>query len=109
MSQVMPANAAVLHRLAGPGPKLARSVRFPRQAYPCFRGSCVTSGRLEPSFLSQENVLDFWGISAYPNEFALGWRSSGVEQLICNQPVGGSNPFASSSLTFLAVCSNELY
>ncbi len=24
------------------------------------------------------------------------WRSSGVEQLICNQPVGGSNPFASS-------------
>ena len=25
-----------------------------------------------------------------------GWRSSGVEQLICNQPVGGSNPFASS-------------
>ena len=26
------------------------------------------------------------------------WRSSGVEQLICNQPVGGSNPFASSPL-----------
>ncbi len=24
------------------------------------------------------------------------WRSSGAEQLICNQPVGGSNPFASS-------------
>ncbi len=26
----------------------------------------------------------------------VGWRSSGVEQLICNQPVRGSNPFASS-------------
>ena len=25
------------------------------------------------------------------------WRSSGVEQLICNQLVGGSNPLASSS------------
>ena len=46
-----------------------------------------------------ENVLDFLGAWAYGFEFALGWRSSGVEQLICNQPVGGSNPFASSKLT----------
>jgi hypothetical protein len=45
-----------------------------------------------------KNVLDFWGTKAYGSEFALGWRSSGVEQLICNQPVGGSNPFASSGL-----------
>jgi hypothetical protein len=41
-------------------------------------------------------VLDFGDTRAYRSEFALGWRSSGVEQLICNQPVGGSNPFASS-------------
>src|SRR6185437_14621244 len=26
------------------------------------------------------------------------WRSSGVEQLICNQPVGGSIPSASSTI-----------
>ena len=43
-------------------------------------------------------VLDFGDTRAYGSEFALGWRSSGVEQLICNQPVGGSNPFASSGL-----------
>jgi hypothetical protein len=43
-------------------------------------------------------VLDFGVTRAYCSEFALGWRSSGVEQLICNQPVGGSNPFASSGL-----------
>jgi hypothetical protein len=43
-------------------------------------------------------VLDFGDTRAYRSEFALGWRSSGVEQLICNQPVGGSNPFASSGL-----------
>ena len=27
----------------------------------------------------------------------MGWRSSMVEQLICNQQVGGSTPFASSN------------
>ena len=43
-----------------------------------------------------ENMLDFFDPYGYCYEFALGWRSSGVEQLICNQPVGGSNPFASS-------------
>jgi hypothetical protein len=32
-----------------------------------------------------------------PKRGALGWRSSMVEQLICNQQVGGSSPFASST------------
>ena len=31
------------------------------------------------------------------------WRSSVGEQLICNQPVGGSNPFASSIKKFLSI------
>jgi hypothetical protein len=49
-----------------------------------------------PQSTGWENRLDFFDHYAYSDEFALGWRSSGVEQLICNQPVGGSNPFASS-------------
>jgi hypothetical protein len=51
-----------------------------------------------------ENMLDFFDPYGYCYEFALGWRSSGVEQLICNQPVGGSNPFASSGRTASHLC-----
>ena len=64
----------------------------------------MTSGRLESSIFDLENVLDFLGGRAYGDEFALGWRSSGVEQLICNQPVGGSNPFASFNCTASHPC-----
>ena len=43
-------------------------------------------------------LLIWHGFSAeFP--FGIGWRKlSPVEQMICNQPVGGSNPFASSNL-----------
>jgi hypothetical protein len=57
---------------------------MPRPALDC-------RGRIEsisPTFLVTEN----WVLRK------LGWRSSTVEQLICNQQVVGSSPIASSSL-----------
>ena len=36
-----------------------------------------------------------------------GWRSSMAEQLICNQQVGGSTPFASSSFTAITILSGK--
>src|SRR6185437_2105474 len=43
-----------------------------------------------------------------PRHLAGCWRSSGVEQLICNQPVGGSIPSASSTLAAGRVAAGQV-
>ena len=41
-------------------------------------------------------TLDFFNVTVKMSPLVTSWRSSTVEQLICNQPVAGSNPIASS-------------
>jgi hypothetical protein len=49
-----------------------------------------------PNFPKICRCLHGWHETCYTSRFVLAGVAQLVEQLICNQPVGGSSPFASS-------------
>ncbi len=91
-------------RIVRPAQKSVLTNTGSARIIPCFgslgtRFPCADADYPRVGFISTTNTSS-WprevppGRMLPPGSFS-GWRSSVVEQLICNQQVGGSNPFAS--------------
>jgi 23S rRNA (guanosine2251-2'-O)-methyltransferase len=74
--------------------RLGRGRRHQRRLHPG-GGHRITTSRARFPQASSRNLRG-WHRTCYTSRFVLAGVAQLVEQLICNQPVGGSSPFASS-------------